>query len=77
MLNVIRNAAVYTGIYFVIVTVFFWCMFFVHVAILVFWKPMLVVFALLVLLFTWDYLRARGVLGKTITWMPLNPIFSK
>lgn len=64
MLNVLKNALIYTGIYFIITTVIFWTMFFVHVAILVFWKPMLLVFAILVLIFTWDYLKARNVLGK-------------
>jgi len=60
MFNVFKNALIYTGIYFIITTVFFWLMFFVHVALLVFWKPMLAVFAILVLVFTWDYLKARN-----------------
>jgi len=64
MLNVLKNALIYTGIYFIITTVVFWTIFFVHVAVLVFWKPMLLVFAILVLVFTWDYLKARKVLGK-------------
>jgi len=60
MLNVLKNALIYTGFYFIITTVVFWLVFFVHVALLVFWKPMLFVFALLVLVFTFDYIKARN-----------------
>ncbi|GAF73955.1 unnamed protein product [marine sediment metagenome] len=60
MLNVLKNALIYTGIYFIITTIVFWTIFFVHVAILVFWKPFIAVFAILVLVFTFDYLKARN-----------------
>jgi len=61
MLNVLKNALIYTGFYFLITTIVFWTIFFVHVAVLVFWKPMLVIFAILVLIFTWDMLAAKKV----------------
>jgi len=60
MLNVIKNSLIYTAIFFIITTVAFWVMFFVHVALLIFWKPVLAMFAIIVLVFTWDYLKARN-----------------
>jgi len=59
MNNVFKQALIYTGVYFVICTIFFWLMFFVHVAVLVFWKPMCVVFLILFAVLTFDHYKKR------------------
>jgi len=64
MINVIKSAAIYTSVYFIIFTVFFWSMLFLTITITAFWKSFAAIFVVLVAVFTWDHYNVTDQLRK-------------
>jgi hypothetical protein len=56
MLNVLRLAAIYSGLYFVAVSVFIIALFFANVL----WKPVCIFFAVVFSFLTFQYFQEKG-----------------
>jgi hypothetical protein len=68
MINLLKQAAVYTGVYFVIFNIIFWTMFFAMIALQCFWKLFVAVFILSLALLSFDHFKVG---------QQLKDIFSK
>ena len=73
MFNIIKKAALYTGIYFIITTVFFWAMIFIHIAILIFWKPVVAVFFIALAVLTFNHYKCGDRIKALFTKPTYRP----
>jgi len=64
MLNVLKAAAVYTGVYFLIFNAVFWILIFTLTTIQIFWKLFVCVFFIALAIFTWDHFGITAQISK-------------
>lgn len=76
MLNALKNAALFTALYFVIFHVVFWTVLFLMITVQAFWKLFVAVFLIALAICTFDYVKAHGGVKNVFTNYKL-PTFSK
>ncbi len=64
MINVLKNAAYFTGTYFVLFNVFFWAIIFMLTVAQVFWKLFVAVFIIATAIFTFDHYGCSAKLSR-------------